>query len=155
LTTDLKEANLKLERLRLELAGRDTGEVVDSVRQVNGVNVLCQKVPNLDRAALRQLADQIKNQLESGVVVLGTASDSKVSLVAMVTDDLTDWVKANELIQKIAGMVGGGGGGKPDMAEAGGKNPEALDDALAMAYEVVRESLESHGTEPTQPAPST
>jgi alanyl-tRNA synthetase len=144
LTKELKEANLNLEKLRLELARKDTGEVIDSVRQVDGVKVLSQKVPNLDRAALRQLADQIKNQLESGVVVLGTADDGKVSLVAMVTDDLTDWVKANELIQKIARMVGGGGGGKPDMAEAGGKNPAALDAALAKAYELVKESLESH-----------
>jgi alanyl-tRNA synthetase len=142
LSMDLKESNKLIEKLQLDIARDRSGDVLDAVKQVNGVNVLTQKVDNLDRNSLRQLADQIKQKLQSGVVVLGTATNGAVSLVAMVTTDLTDRLKASELIQPIARMVGGGGGGKADMAEAGGKNAGALKEALAKTYELVAERTE-------------
>ncbi len=93
------------------------------------------------RNRLRQLADQLKNRLKTGVVVLGTHTNGKVSLVAMVTPDLTDKINARDLIGKIASLVDGGGGGKPDMAEAGGKDPSRLSEALEETYRVVDEFL--------------
>jgi len=141
IVTELKESNKKVEKLQLDLARKESGDTSDAVREVSGVKVLTQRVESLDRNSLRQLADQLKNQLESGVVVLGTATNGRVSLVAMVTPDLTDRVKANELIQHVARIVEGGGGGKDDMAEAGGRKVAALEDALTKTYELVAESL--------------
>lgn len=141
LSSDLRDTNKQIERLKLDLARKESGDVLDAVRMVDGVKVLIQRVQQLDRNALRQLADQIKQKLESGVVVLGTETNGSVSLVAMVTTDLTDRVRANELIQQIARMVDGGGGGKADMAEAGGKKAAALEEALTKTYELVAESL--------------
>ena len=98
LASDLKDSIKQVEKLQFDLARKDSDDVLETVRQVDDVKVLTRKVENLDRSALRQLADQIKNRLESGVVVLGTASDDRVSIVAMVTKDLTDRIKASELI---------------------------------------------------------
>ncbi len=138
---DLKEATREVERLRLKLASRESGGAIEEAREVEGVKVLSRRVENLDRSGLRNLADQLKNQLKSGVVVLGMPSDGKVSLVAMVTPDLTGRIQAGALIKKIAPLVGGGGGGKPDMAEAGGKDVSRLDEALEEAYRAVAELL--------------
>ena len=139
---ELRNARRQIEELRLKIAHQDSGDVLDAVREVKGIPVLSERVENLDRNALRQLADQFKRQLKTGIVVLGTPGDSKVSLVAMVTPDLTDRIKANDLIQRIAVLVKGGGGGKPDMAEAGGKDPSRLTDALEQTYRLVEELLQ-------------
>ena len=137
---DLKEAQKQVEQLQLKLARNETGSV-SQVREVKGVRVLSQRVENLDRNALRTLADQLKNKLESGVVVLGAPTDGKVSLVVMVTADLTGRIRADQLIRKIAPVVGGGGGGRPDMAEAGGRDVSKLDEALQQTYSAVAELL--------------
>ncbi len=139
---ELKETNKELEELQLKLAQKESSNILEEVREVKGVQVLSQKVENLDRNRLRQLADQLKNRLKTGVVVLGTHTNSKVSLVAMVTSDLTDRINAHDLIGKIASLVDGGGGGKPDMAEAGGKDPSRLSEALEETYRVVEEFLD-------------
>ena len=141
LLADVKEANREIERLQLELARKDTADATDSAREICGVNVVAQVVPNADRNTLRQLADQIQNKLKSGVVVLGSPQNERVSLVVMVSKDLTDRLRADKLVGPIARVVEGGGGGKADMAEAGGKNPELLDQALAKTYELVEEAL--------------
>jgi alanyl-tRNA synthetase len=138
---ELKETNKKIDELQLKLAQKESSNILDEVREVKGVQVLSQKVDNLDRNRLRQLADQLKNRLKTGVVVLGTHTNGKVSLVAMVTSDLTDKINAHDLIGKIASLVDGGGGGKPDMAEAGGKDPSRLNEALEETYRVVDEFL--------------
>ena len=138
---ELKENHKKLDELQLKLAQKESSNILDEVREIEGVRVLSQKVEGLDRNRLRELADQLKNRLKSGVVVLGTHNNSKVSLVAMVTSDLTDRISAHDLIGKIASLVDGGGGGKPDMAEAGGKDPSRLSEALEETYRVVGEFL--------------
>jgi alanyl-tRNA synthetase len=129
---ELKETNKKVDELQLKLAQKESSNILEEVRKIKGVPVLAQRVENLDRSRLRQLADQLKNRLKTGVVVLGTHTNGKVSLVAMVTPDLTG---------KIASLVDGGGGGKPDMAEAGGKDPSRLSEALEETYRVVDELL--------------
>ena len=143
MSRELKDSSKQIEKLQLKLARKDSGEALDNVQQVDGVKVLTQEVSGLDRGSLRQLADQMKNQIESGVVVLGTTVDGKVSLIVMVTDDLTDRISAHELIREIAPIIGGGGGGKPDMAEAGGKRVDALASALTRASERVAELVKA------------
>ncbi len=141
LVRELKETHKRVDELQLKLAQKESSNILDEVREIGGVRVLSQKVESLDRNRLRELADQLKNRLKSGVVVLGTHTNSKVSLVAMVTSDLTDRINAHVLIGKIAALVDGGGGGKPDMAEAGGKDPSRLNEALEETYRVVGEFL--------------
>ena len=107
------------------------------MREVKGVKVLATRADNLERAQLRVLIDNLRNKLGSGVVVLGSVSDGKVALIVGVTKDLTSRVQAGKIIAEVAKKVGGSGGGRPDMAEAGGKDPAALDAALADSYNVV------------------
>ncbi len=146
LLADVKEANREIDRLQLELARKDSADATDSAREICGVNVVTQVVPNADRNTLRQLADQIQNKLKSGVVVLGSPQNGRVSLVVMVSKDLTDRLRADKLVGPIARVVEGGGGGKADMAEAGGNNPQHLDQALAKTYELVEEALQDSTT---------
>ena len=141
MSQELKTATKQVENLQLKLAQKESKNILDEAREIQGVRVLAQKVENLDRTRLRQLADELKNRLGSGIVVLGTPIDGKVSLVAMVSADLTDCISANDLIQKIAPLVRGGGGGKPDMAEAGGNDPAGLDEALEHTFHVVEKLL--------------
>jgi alanyl-tRNA synthetase len=103
--------------------------------------VLTHRADNLERPQLRTLIDNLRNKLGSGVVVLGSATDGKVSLIVGVTKDLTGRVQAGKVIKPIAEKVGGSGGGRPDMAEAGGKDASALDQALASTYGVVESLL--------------
>ena len=126
---DLKQAQKQVDVLQLKLAGQKSLDALDRSRRVRGIRVVAEEVADLDRSSLRQLADQLKNRLQSGVVVLGTPIDGKVSLIAMVSDDLTDRIQAHRLIRKLARLVGGGGGGRPDMAEAGGRDVARLGEA--------------------------
>src|SRR5579864_5909649 len=115
----------------------------DRVKEVKGVKVLAHRVDNLERAQMRTLVDQLRDKLGSGVVVLGSANNGNVALIVGVTKDLTSRIQAGKVIGKVAEKVGGKGGGRPDLAEAGGKNPEALDSALGEAYGVVEQLLGS------------
>jgi len=139
--SDLRKAGREIEQLKLRLASEESGDALDQARVIKNVRVLAHQVDNLDRNALRQLASQMGNQLGSGIVVLGTPGNGKVNLVATVTQDLTARISAGDLIREIAPLVGGGGGGKPDLAEAGGKDAAGLSKALARAYEFVEEQL--------------
>jgi alanyl-tRNA synthetase len=115
------------------------------VKSVNGVKVLAHRVDNLERAQMRTLVDNLRNKLGSGVVVLGSAQSSenggRVALIVGVTKDVMDRVPAGKVIGKVAEKVGGKGGGRPDLAEAGGKDASALDSALDSTYTVVEEML--------------
>jgi alanyl-tRNA synthetase len=111
----------------------------DNTVDAGGVKMVARRVKGLDKAALGQLADTLKNQLQSGVVVLASENDSRVSIVVSVTKDLVPRIHAGNIVKKIAPLVGGGGGGRPDFAEAGGKNPEGIDQMLTEARAVVSE----------------
>ncbi|HSR50356.1 MAG TPA: alanine--tRNA ligase [Acidobacteriota bacterium] len=139
LARELKEAHKKVEELQLKVAQNQSANAAEEARDIKGVKVLARQVEQLDRNALRQLADRLRNQLKSGVVVLGTQENGKAALVAMVSDDLTDRIRAGDLIRDVAPLVGGGGGGRPQMAEAGGKDPSGLPKALERAYDFVSE----------------
>ncbi len=125
----------------MKSASAGTASIEDKVRVVNGVKVLAHRVDNLERSQLRTLVDNLRQKLGSGVVVVGSASDGTVALVAGVTKDLTARVQAGKVIGAVAEKVGGKGGGRPDLAEAGGKDPAALDDALGSVYSVVESLL--------------
>ena len=111
---------------------------MDRVEEVNGVKLLATALENVDMNGLRDLGDQLKEKLGEGVVVLASANEGKVSLVAMATDGaMKQGAHAGNLIKAIAAKVGGGGGGRPNMAQAGGKNPAGIPDAIAAAKEAL------------------
>ncbi len=127
----------ELERAKLKMAVRAADESGSEIRTINGVKVLAKKVEVDSQAALRDLADRFKDRLQSGIVVLGGVADGKAILTAMVTGDLTKRFHAGNIIKETAARVGGGGGGRPDMAQAGGSKPENLDKALENVYKLV------------------
>jgi len=142
LELEKKEAEIKrlareVDQLRMKSASSTMANINEKIKDVRGVKVLTHRVDNLERPQMRTLVDQLRDKLGSGVVVLGSATDGKVALIVGVTKDLTSRVQAGKIIGPVAQKVGGSGGGRPDMAEAGGKNPEALDSALAEVYTVV------------------
>src|SRR5579884_1622342 len=124
----------------MKSASSSTANISEKIKDVRGVKVLAHRVDNLERSQMRTLVDQLRDKLGSGVVVLGSANDGNVALIVGVTKDLTSRIQAGKVISPVAQKVGGKGGGRPDLAEAGGKDPAALDAALADAYGVV-ESL--------------
>jgi alanyl-tRNA synthetase len=111
------------------------------VTDVAGTKVLVKLLDGVDAGALRGLLDELKQKLQSGIVVLGTAHDGKVNLIAGVTKDLTGKVKAGDLVAMVAAQVGGKGGGRPDMAQAGGSEPEKLPSALNTVLPWLQERL--------------
>src|SRR5450755_400278 len=134
---ELKKLRKELEQVRMKSASTSVQSAAENVREVKGIKVLATRADNLERAQLRVLIDNLRNKLGSGVVVLGSVADGKVALIVGVTKDLTSRVQAGKIIAEVAKKVGGSGGGRPDMAEAGGKDPAALDAALAESYGVV------------------
>ncbi|HEY2390602.1 MAG TPA: alanine--tRNA ligase [Candidatus Angelobacter sp.] len=134
---EIKKLQKELEQLRMKSAGSQVASVGEKARDIKGVKVVAQRVDNLDRGQMRTLVDNMRNKLGSGVVVLGSVQDGKVALIVGVTADLTSRVQAGKIIKPVAEKVGGSGGGRPDMAEAGGKDPAQLDAALNEAYAAV------------------
>ena len=135
--TDIKAFEKEVEQLRTRLATEATETSPDALRAVNGIKVIAKKVAVDTPAALRNLADQLKDKIQSGIVVLGGTAGAKAMLIVVVTQDLTDRYHAGSIIKEIAAEVGGRGGGRPDMAQAGGNQPENLDKALSRAYEII------------------
>jgi len=131
----------ELEQLKAKLASAAGSDLASGAVEVSGVKVLAARLDNVDPKALRETLDQLKNKLGRAVVVLGAVSGDKVSLVAGVTADCTDRMKAGELVNLVAQRVGGKGGGRADMAQAGGTDPAALPDALALVEPWVRQRL--------------
>ncbi|MGA8529993.1 MAG: alanine--tRNA ligase [Acidobacteriaceae bacterium] len=135
---ELKRLRRELDEARMKSAASRVSGAADKAVEVKGIKVLAQRVDALDRGQMRTLVDNLRNKLGSGVVVLGGAQeDGKVALIVGVTKDLTGKVQAGKVVGEIAKQVGGSGGGRPDMAEAGGKDASALDAALKSAAEVV------------------
>ena len=131
----------EIERLNAKLASAQSGELISSAIEIDGIKLLATKIEGADAKSLRDMLDQLKNKLGSGVVVLGAEDGEKVSLVAGVTKDLTDRVKAGDLIRNLAAQVGGKGGGRPDMAQGGGTDPAALPAAIASVEALVRAAV--------------
>jgi alanyl-tRNA synthetase len=126
-----KSIEKELAKLKQEQAASQGGKLLDKVVEINQTKVLSAKLDDVEAKSLRGMVDDFKNQLGSGIIVLGVANEGKVSLIVGVTKDLTPKVKAGELVNFIAQQVGGKGGGRPDMAQAGGSEPENLEKALA------------------------
>jgi len=136
-----KALEKELATTRQKLASGGAQDLTAQTREIKGVKVLAAAIDGMSAADLRTLMDQLKNKLGSGIVVLGTAADGKAALIAGVTADLTARVKAGELVNFVAQQVGGKGGGRPDMAQAGGTQPETLPAALASVYGWVEAKL--------------
>ena len=132
-----KTSEKELEKLKAQIAAVSAEKGEDRIRDINGIKVLAQEVQVDSPAALRDLADKFKDKLKSGIVALGSEAGGKVLLIVGVTKDLTRQYHAGKIIKTIAKMVGGGGGGRPDMAQAGGSKPEKLADALEKVFDLV------------------
>ncbi|MEZ0119697.1 UNVERIFIED_ORG: alanyl-tRNA synthetase [Heyndrickxia coagulans] len=139
LQQELKEAQRENASLAAKLANIEAGSLVDRVKVVDGINVLAAKVEAGDMNQLRNMADDLKQKLGSGIIVLAAATDGKASFIAGVTKDLVEkGYHAGKLVKEVASRCGGGGGGRPDMAQAGGKQPEQIDAALQIVEEWVK-----------------
>jgi alanyl-tRNA synthetase len=125
-----KELEREIESFRAKMAHQEISSLLSLVREVKGVKVLSVRVDGKDPKRLREYVDQLKEKIGSGIVLLGGQSEGKVSLLMGVTEDLAHHFRANELVKKIALHVKGTGGGRPDFAQAGGTDPERLDEAL-------------------------
>jgi alanyl-tRNA synthetase len=132
-----KDLEKELDAMQSRLASAQAGDLLDQVRQVDGVKVLALKVEAADPKALREFGAKLLQRLKSGIVVLGSAAGEKAMLIALVSKDLTKRFHAGEIIKEIAPLVGGSGGGKPDMAQAGGPDLAGIPQALEQACELV------------------
>ena len=142
LLEEIRSLSSENEKLKNKLANESLGDVASQVKEIEGLKVLATKVDGVDMNGLRNLGDQMKNQLGECVVVMASVQDGKVNLMATATDGAQKrGAHAGNLIKAIAGLVGGGGGGRPGMAQAGGKNPAGIDEALEKALETVKEQI--------------
>ena len=131
----------ELETMKRKTARSQLDQLVESPKSVKGVTVISRKIDGVDASMLRELAESVAAKIGSGVVVLGLASNGKASLVAVVSEDLRRRLHAGQIIKKIAEILGGSGGGRPDFAQAGGKDVEKLDHALETVYNTVADFL--------------
>ncbi|MGG0238325.1 alanine--tRNA ligase [Bacillus rhizoplanae] len=139
LFAEVKQLQKENESLAAKLSNIEAGNLTDTVRTVDGVSMLATKVNVADMNNLRTMMDDLKNKLQSAIIVLAAVSDDKVNILAGVTKDLIEQgYHAGKLVKEVASRCGGGGGGRPDMAQAGGKNPEQVEDALAFVEEYVK-----------------
>ena len=136
----------KIEPEDLKIKAEDTitqsNKAELKIKKVKGISVLARRADGLNNSELRGLADSLKQKVGSGIIILGTESGQKVFLVTAVTKDLINRVKANELIREIASIIGGGGGGRPEFAQAGGTKPEKLDQALKKSYSILEKMIQ-------------
>jgi alanyl-tRNA synthetase len=137
LQKELKEQGRRVDELQRKLASGGGRDLMAGVREVAGVKVLASRTDVTDPKALREVADQLRTKLGSGLVLLGGADGDKVSLVAAVTPDLVGRLHAGKIIGQVAEKVGGKGGGRPDLAQAGGTNAAELDAALESVYQLI------------------
>lgn len=139
---EMKALQSEIESLKSKAAKDALGDVMNQVKEVNGVRMLATAVEDVDMNGLRDLGDQLKEKLGEGVVVIASSASGKVNLIAMATDEaMAKGAHAGNLIKGIAALVGGGGGGRPNMAQAGGKNPAGIPDAIAKVEEVLGEQI--------------
>ena len=135
-----KELEREIEKLRGQFEKDQIPELLAKQSSVNGTKFLISQVDGVDAKQLRDIADQLKEKIGSGVVVLASAGEANVNLVASVSKELTQRYHAGNIIKELAGIVGGGGGGRPEFAQAGGKEPAKIAAALKRAEELIREA---------------
>ncbi|MDL0420518.1 alanine--tRNA ligase [Caldibacillus thermoamylovorans] len=138
LQKELREAHKEIESLTAKLGNIEAKSLINKVKEVNGIQLLVSRVEINESNQLRTMLDELKQKIKSGVIVLGAVLDGKVQLIAGVTKDLTGTYHAGKLIKEVAGICGGGGGGRPDMAQAGGKDPNRLSEALQYVEEWIK-----------------
>jgi alanyl-tRNA synthetase len=148
LQADVRRAARETEQLKMKLAlggssAAGSGAASDDTQDVNGVKLIARRVTGLEKGALRGLSDSLRDRLGSGVVVLASENDGKVALVVSVTKDLTSRVQAGKLVKELAPLVGGGGGGRPDFAEAGGKDPSGIEALLQKTPDVLKSQIQN------------
>jgi alanyl-tRNA synthetase len=137
----LKATEKSLTQAKQKLASQQGSDLVSKIQVINGHNVLVANLPGVEAKALRGMLDELKQKISSGIIVLGVPGEGKVNLIAGVTSDLVNQIKAGELINFVASQVGGKGGGRPDMAQAGGTQPENLEHALTSVYDFISEKI--------------
>jgi alanyl-tRNA synthetase len=139
---EMKSLASEVEKLKAKIANSSLGDILNSVKETNGVKVLCASIPDADMNGLRNLSDQLKEKLGDCLILLASAADGKVSLVSMATDGaIAKGAHAGNLIKECAALVGGGGGGRPNMAQAGGKNPAGIDACIQKGFETAAKML--------------
>ncbi|HEY0307505.1 MAG TPA: DHHA1 domain-containing protein, partial [Acidobacteriaceae bacterium] len=138
---ELKKLRRELDDARMKSAASSMENAADTAIEVKGIKLLAQRVDGLDKNQMRALVDTLRGKLGEGIVVLGAATDGKVTLIVGVTKDLTKRIQTGKLVGLLAAKVGGKGGGRPDLAEAGGNDPGALDATLTSAAELVNTLL--------------
>jgi alanyl-tRNA synthetase len=146
LQAEAKRQGREVEQLKMKLAlggGKSAADAGGDAQDVSGVKLIARRVEGLEKGALRGLSDSLRDRLGSGVVVIASENDGRVSLVVGVTKDLTSKIQAGRLVKELAPLVGGGGGGRADFAEAGGKDPAGIENLLARAPEVLRSQLQN------------
>jgi alanyl-tRNA synthetase len=139
----LKDQKLKekeIEALKSKILAKESEDMLSDVKEIDGVKILVREIEADSPKDLRDYVDRIKEKLGSGILLLGSKRGDKVMLICAVTEDLTDRFKAGEIIRHLSGIVGGKGGGRPDMAQGGGNRPEELTRALEAVFEIVGES---------------
>ena len=142
MSEEIKEKEREIQSLKSKIASSLSDDILEQKHSIEGINLITYKVKDMDMNSLRSLGDEIKNHLESGVVVLASVSENSVSFVSMVTKDLINkGLHAGNIIREVAKVAGGGGGGRPDMAQAGGKDPSKVDSSLELVEVLVKESL--------------
>jgi alanyl-tRNA synthetase len=139
LVTQARSLEKELDQFKHKLQSSQAGGVISEAKEINGVKVLVKRVDNMEQKDLRDFGDKLRDKLGSGILALGSAKDEKVSLIVMVTKDLTDRFHAGKIIKEMAPILGGTGGGKPDMAQSGGKDAGKLDAALDALYGIIKQ----------------
>ncbi len=132
-----KDLEKEIETLKGKLAAKDSADIMSKLKEIKGVRVLASAVDVADVKTLRDLGDKLRDRIQSGIILLGSRAEGKAMLLCLITKDLTDRYKAGDIIKTIAPIVGGSGGGRPDMAQAGGPKPENLDQALAKLESII------------------
>jgi alanyl-tRNA synthetase len=138
LVAQLKENEKELDRMKHKLQSSQASDVIEEAKEINGVKVLVRRADGMDARDLRDFGDKLRDKLGSGILALGSVKDDKVSMIVMVSKDLTQQFKAGTIINELAPILGGTGGGKADLAQSGGKDPGKLDAALEALYDVIR-----------------
>ncbi|EOC99953.1 alanine--tRNA ligase [Caldisalinibacter kiritimatiensis] len=142
LNNEVKELVKEIETLKSKLASSKMDDIVNEVKEIEGIKVIAKKIEGMDMNSLRQLGDKIRDKVGSVIVVLGSTHGEKVSFVSMATKDLiSKGIHAGNLIREVAKITGGGGGGRPDMAQAGGKDASKIDEALDKVYDLVKKQI--------------